>query len=223
MKALILCSGGIDSVTLAYHLNQLHKVDVLNINYGQRSSYWERTCAIRCSISLSGRILWLDIPRLGARGMMGSSSALTNQSLCIPRGKYTQESLAKTIVPNRNAILANIAVGIAAAQNYQIVALGIHAGDHPVYPDCRPEFFDALVDLTNLALDRQGPIPIAPFLHMHKWKIVALGSELGVPFEDTWSCYTGRRTHCGICSTCTERRQAFREAAVYDGTEYANA
>lgn len=217
MKALVLCSGGIDSVTLAYHLNQFHKVDILNINYGQRSSYWERTCAIRCASGVSGRILWLDIPRLGHL----LTSALTNPNIEIPKGEYTQESIAATIVPNRNAILADIAVGIAAAQGHPLVGLGIHAGDHPVYPDCRPEFLQAFRELVDVALDGHGPAILAPFLTWEKHQIVGLGAELGIPFEDTWSCYDGGEVQCGQCSTCTERRQAFELAGVPDPTEYA--
>jgi len=162
----------------------------------------------------------LNIPDLGT---LLSSCALTNPELEIPKGEYTQESLAVTIVPNRNAILANIAVGVATANGYALVGLGIHAGDHPVYPDCRQEFLEALKELVYTSLAGKGPAVFAPFLSLEKHEIVKLGARLGVPFADTYSCYVGGKFQCGQCSTCTERRRAFELAGVEDSTEYENS
>jgi 7-cyano-7-deazaguanine synthase len=105
----------------------------------------------------------------------------------------------------------------------EAIALGIHAGDHAIYPDCRPEFVDALEHLAKVAND--GFIPekftvLTPMVHWSKADIVRRGVELGVPFVETWSCYRGGERHCGRCGTCFERREAFELARVTDPTVY---
>ena len=141
----------------------------------------------------------------------------------VPDGHYTDVSMATTIVPNRNAILLSVAVGIAMAHGARRVAFGAHAGDHAIYPDCRTAFVAAFDRAARLGTDTGATEPvgvIAPFASWKKADIVALGAELGVPFGDTWSCYRGGRAHCGTCGTCVERREAFALADVPDPTRY---
>jgi len=89
-----------------------------------------------------------------------------------------------------------------------------------VYPDCREEFVEAVEKALRLSLDHPGFRVLAPFIRCRKAEIVALGSSLGVPYEYTWSCYKGLEKHCGVCSSCRERKRAFKEAGVHDPTEY---
>jgi 7-cyano-7-deazaguanine synthase len=126
-------------------------------------------------------------------------------------------------VPNRNALMLDVAVAVAVTAGCDAVAFGAHGGDHPVYPDCRPEFVDAFTASARLAND--GFLPgrfqvLAPFLQMTKADIVRLGASYGVAFEHTWSCYRGGDQHCGRCGTCTERREAFTVAGIADPTCY---
>jgi 7-cyano-7-deazaguanine synthase len=126
-----------------------------------------------------------------------------------------------TVVPNRNAIMLSIACALAVTRDAGAVAFGAHAGDHFIYPDCRPEFVHAFESMVNLAVDGLATLEIiTPFLSMTKTAIVELGSELNVPFERTWSCYKGGTLHCGTCGTCFERREAFAQAQVVDPTTY---
>jgi len=131
--------------------------------------------------------------------------------------------MAVTVVPNRNPILFTIAVGMASARGWQRVAAAVHAGDHFVYPDCRPEFVTAFDEMEARALEGMGEVAFhAPFVEWSKAAIVAEGARLGVPFAATWSCYRGDALHCGRCGTCVERREAFHLAGVDDPTAYAD-
>jgi 7-cyano-7-deazaguanine synthase len=103
------------------------------------------------------------------------------------------------------------------------VATAVHAGDHPVYPDCRPAFVEAVereARIGNEGFVTEGFRVLAPFLHVGKDEIVRRGAALGVPFAETWSCYVGGERHCGRCGTCVERREAFELARVDDPTVY---
>jgi 7-cyano-7-deazaguanine synthase len=116
-----------------------------------------------------------------------------------------------------------LAFGIAVADNAEMVATGVHAGDHHVYPDCRPGFIEAFDTMEQHAVEGFGHERLhlyAPFVNKSKTDIARIGGDLGVPFEHTWSCYKGDRYHCGTCGTCVERIEALRDAGVQDRTIY---
>ena len=152
-----------------------------------------------------------------------TGSALTDTDVSIPDGYYTDESMRVTVVPNRNAIMLDIAVAVAVARKADAVAFGAHAGDHAIYPDCRPEFverFARMACTANEGLLVEGFEIVAPFLTQSKADIVRIGATLEVPFERTWSCYRGGTVHCGTGGTCTERREAFDHNNIADPTTY---
>jgi 7-cyano-7-deazaguanine synthase len=105
------------------------------------------------------------------------------------------------------------------ARKFEYVSYAAHGGDHAIYPDCRPEFVDALNQALKLA-DWNVVELHRPFINKTKAQIVKLGAELGVDFEETFSCYQGQAVHCGRCGTCVERILAFKEAGVPDPTFY---
>jgi 7-cyano-7-deazaguanine synthase len=155
-------------------------------------------------------------------GHLLSGSALTDD-IEVPHGHYAAENMAVTVVPNRNAIMLSIAYGVAVARGARLVAAAVHAGDHYVYPDCRPQFVEAFDAMQRQAVEGFGDPDLrlhAPFIHKSKAEIVEIGTSLGVPYEDTWSCYEGGEIHCGLCGTCTERKEAFQLAGVPDPTKY---
>jgi 7-cyano-7-deazaguanine synthase len=128
-----------------------------------------------------------------------------------------------TVVPNRNAIMINIATALAVSMKCNYVATGVHGGDHYIYPDCRPEFISAQTEALRLA--NAGFISdefevLAPFVNISKDGIVKIGEAISVPWLETWSCYKGGEIHCGSCGTCFERREAFALAGVHDPTNY---
>ena len=217
---VLTVSGGLDSVTLAHELSaQGAELTLLSFDYGQRHAR-ELRCAAACGERLGAPFHVVDI---GSVGALLSGSALTDPSVDVPDGHYTDLSMRATVVPNRNAIFLSIATGLAVALGAGTVATAVHAGDHPIYPDCRPEFvdaFDRLARVANEGFGDAGLQVVAPFLHLDKSEVVARGARLGVPFEQTWSCYRGGDIHCGRCGTCVERREAFVLAGVDDPTPY---
>ncbi|HVY54715.1 MAG TPA: 7-cyano-7-deazaguanine synthase QueC [Thermodesulfobacteriota bacterium] len=219
-KAVIILSGGVDSTTLVYSsLDQGYEVECLTILYGQRHKK-EADSARRISEALGVSHKTVDLSPLGA---ILSGSALTDSKIDVPEVPETAEhydTLKTTIVPNRNAIFLSIAVGYAVSIDAGNVFFGAHGSDRGVYPDCREEFVEAFQASERLATDEPDLNILAPFVGMEKADIVRLGRRLGVPFGETWSCYKGGRKHCGVCSSCRERKRAFTEARVPDPTEY---
>jgi 7-cyano-7-deazaguanine synthase len=216
MKALVLFSGGLDSTVLAAQL-QADGVEtrLLSIDYGQRhAKELDMAEKIAQALGLPHRILRL--PDLGP--LLGGSS-LTDDQVELPEGHYAEESMKATVVPNRNMILLALAGGHALSIGFDTIAYAAHAGDHTIYPDCRPEFADAMEKALGLA-DWQNLNLLRPFVNFGKEELVRKGNELGAPLQLTWSCYAGREKHCGKCGTCVERKEAFALAKVEDPTEY---
>ncbi len=208
-----------DSVTLAYLLAyEGFSLHLLSVNYGQRhlkELEYAKLCAKRLGAEF-------DVADISDIGRLLKGSALTDD-VPVPHGHYAAPSMAITVVPNRNAIMLSIAYGVAVAEGAELVATGVHAGDHFVYPDCRPEFIEAFGAMQKKAVEGFGDESLrlyAPFVEWSKADIVATGDRLGVPYADTWSCYEGGEVHCGLCATCGERRASFVEAGVYDPTVY---
>jgi 7-cyano-7-deazaguanine synthase len=217
VQTLIVCSGGLDSVTLAHKIAaEQNLVHVVSFDYGQRHRKeleYARLCATRLGVTHDV----VDITDIGRRL---TGSALTSGK-AVPDGHYAEETMRLTVVPNRNAIMLTIAFGVAMARQAQAVAAAMHGGDHFIYPDCRPAFVDAFSAMQRCALDGLAPIVFTtPFLRWSKADIVREGERLGVPFAETWSCYKGGVRHCGRCGTCVERREAFDLAGVNDPTSY---
>ncbi|KXF78500.1 7-cyano-7-deazaguanine synthase [Paramesorhizobium deserti] len=217
MKTLVICSGGLDSVSLAHKVAAEHElVGLLSFDYGQRHKK-ELDFAAACAKRLKVPHRIIDI---GAIGRALSGSALTD-NVDVPDGHYAEETMRITVVPNRNAIMLAIAFGVAAAENADAVAVAVHGGDHFIYPDCRPGFIDAFQTMQQHALDGYADIKLlAPYVNISKADIVTDGAKHGTPFAETWSCYKGGERHCGRCGTCVERREAFHLAGIEDPTVY---
>ena len=215
-KCLVILSGGLDSTVLLYHLiKEGFECHALGVNYGQRHgkelAYAQASC-VKLGIPF-------ELADLTAITHLLGGSSQTDPSLPVPEGHYAADSMKLTVVPNRNMIMLSIAMGYAISLKLDFIAFGAHAGDHTIYPDCRPEFADKMDDIAQIC-DWHKLRLVRPFIHKTKTDIVQLGHELGVPFEDTWSCYKGGEIHCGVCGTCQERRGAFVEAGVVDPTVY---
>jgi 7-cyano-7-deazaguanine synthase len=235
-----ILSGGLDSTTLVYHLrDQGYSPHCISFNYGQRH-YKELDYAWHTAERLSLAHNEIDLTSVTS---LIKSSALTYGS-DVPEGHYAEDNMKATVVPNRNMMMLSIAAGVAVNSKYKFVAAGMHAGDHFVYPDCRPEFIDTLGEAILLGNEGfhafQGVVhytePIfTPFIDSTKEDIAYRALELQVPLDKTWSCYKGGAVHCGRCGTCVERLEAIAGAQqrameaelnngnlIEDKTEYAD-
>lgn len=217
MKTIVICSGGLDSVTLAHKAAAERELaGLLSFDYGQRHVK-ELESARACARRLGVPHRVVDLRDVGTAL---SGSALTDD-VAVPDGHYAEETMRITVVPNRNAIMLAVAFGMAAAQKADAVAAAVHGGDHFIYPDCRPGFVAAFQAMQDAALEGYAEVALwTPYVQGSKADIVRDGARLGVPFAETWSCYKGGARHCGRCGTCVERREAFHLAGVEDPTEY---
>lgn len=235
-KVVAICSGGLDSTTMVYDLRyEGHDVHMLGFHYGQKHSkelkYAAKTAeALECPFDV------VDLRSLSVF-LAGSGSSLLSDNNVIPEGHYAEDNMKKTVVPNRNMIMLSIAGGIAVATRAEAVYIGVHAGDHAIYPDCRPEFIEMMsraLYVGNSGFGAFNELAIeAPFMYSSKATIALSALEFEVPLNSTWSCYKGGDIHCGRCGTCVERLEAIAEArarytSIYgevapeDTTEYAD-
>jgi len=215
-RAVLILSGGMDSVTLLHYLKSKdYSVHALSFNYGQKhtkelgfAQFWAaKTCSYFKIIDLT---VLKDI---------ATQSSLTSDTP-VPEGHYEAENMKSTVVPNRNMVMLSLAIAYAENEGIKEVYIGAHAGDHAIYPDCRPEFLGALCKASMLGT-YTGVEILAPFAKMRKRDIAILGKELKVDFANTWSCYKGGEKHCGKCGTCVERQEALEgfDPTAY-GTDY---
>ncbi len=221
LKAVVLLSGGIDSTTLMYDMIQDAEVYPITVSYGQRHDKEIMAARNVCEARGGDLIRRWKYVNLGVLGTLLPSS-LTGIGE-IPEGHYADASMKSTVVPNRNMILLAIAAGYANGLEAKLVAYAPHSGDHPIYPDCRPEFIEAVGKAIRLGTGfepGEGVELITPYSRKTKADIVALGKKLNVPYHLTWSCYKGGEEHCGVCGTCVERKEAFKLAGVKDPTKY---
>ena len=215
-KAVIIYSGGMDSFTVLHLARQQgYELYALSLHYGQRHSkeldVAQQVCA---AAKIAHKVV--DITAINAL-LQGSS--LTSNDKHIPSGEYTTDNMQSTVVPNRNMILLSLAVGYAVSLNAATVFYGAHAGDHDIYPDCRPAFVDAMNVVTAIA--NYAPVTIvSPFLHDSKTTILRTGLEMGLDYGQTWTCYQGLDKACGKCGACVERLGAFANVGLIDPLSY---
>ena len=215
--SVIVYSGGLDSTTLLYEERERVALAV-TFDYGSNHAAREIACARHHCALLGIEHLVIE---LGFMGQYFQSSLLSGAD-AIPSGNYDEENMKSTVVPFRNGIMLSIACGLAESRGLKRVLIANHGGDHAIYPDCRPEFIDAM-DAAMRAGTYVNVEIAAPYTNLSKADLVRRGAKLGVDYGQTYSCYRGGEQHCGTCGTCTERREAFLKAGIPDPTAYENA
>ena len=217
MNVVVLCSGGMDSVTALYWAAREHDVvATVSFDYGSKHNARELPFAAEHSATLKVRheCIRLDfVDRLFKSDLLKSGGA-------IPDGHYAASNMKQTVVPFRNAVMLSIATGFAESVGAEALVIAAHGGDHAIYPDCREEFMRAFAETMRTGT-YAGVQLLRPFIAMNKGEIARAGARLGVDYARTWSCYKGGALHCGSCGTCVERREAFALAELIDPTEYA--
>jgi len=215
-EAVILLSGGMDSgVLLAWASRRYHKVHALSFDYGSKHAAKELAMAEDLALAYHAPFIKVDLPFMNEL----FSSSLLQSGDAIPEGSYAQVNMLSTVVPFRNGIMLSIAIGYAENLKIDTVLIAAHAGDHPVYPDCRRSFMDAMDQAASLGT-YAGVRVKAPFVDLTKEALAQLGRSLGFDFARTWSCYKGGEMHCGLCATCVERKAALGFAQGLDPTRY---
>ena len=217
MKVLVLCSGGMDSVTALHRAAQEHAVaGVVSFDYGSKHNACELPFAAEHArkVGAPHTVIPLDFI---ARHF---TSDLLRTGGPVPEGHYEDRTMRRTVVPFRNGIMLAAAGGLAESLGAEGLVIAAHAGDHEIYPDCREEFMAGMAAALRHGTYARVEL-LRPFIGMTKAQIVAEGVRLGVDFARTWSCYVGGEVHCGECGTCVERREAFSLAGVPDPTVYA--
>ncbi len=216
-KVVMALSGGLDSSTMLVHLINLgYDVECVNFVYGSHHNKYEVECAKKIAKHYNTPYKLFDL----TSAFSGfKSNLLSDNKKEIPEGHYEEESMSKTVVPGRNSIFSMVLMGYAESIGAGKIALGVHQGDHAIYPDCRLEYIKALDTLVYLASDKKVEV-IAPFIDIDKNQICKRGSELGVPFEYTRTCYKDQELSCGKCGSCTERLEAFKLNNLVDPIKY---
>jgi 7-cyano-7-deazaguanine synthase len=222
-KAVVLLSGGLDSSTILYQaIADGCECYALSFDYQQRH---QRELAAAKEIAQTAGVKQHQVVSFDL-GLWGGS-ALTDQNMEVPRDRAPEEmadQIPITYVPARNTIFLSFALAYAEALSAQRVYVGVNALDYSGYPDCRPDYINAMQQVFKLGTKqgREGnPIEImTPLIDLKKTEIIQLGNQLHVPWEKTWSCYQGGETACGVCDSCQLRLNAFQQLGLTDPLPY---
>lgn len=222
-SAVILLSGGLDSATcLAIAGQRGYRCHALSFDYGQKSAAEIEAARNQAREQNVAEHRLLELPLGQFRG-----SALTDSSIEVPEAPT--DGIPVTYVPARNTIFLAHALAWAEVLGAEAIFIGVNALDYSGYPDCRPEYVEAyqqLIDIATKAGIEGGKIRLeAPLIHMSKAGIIRTGTELGVNYAHTLSCYQAdaQGTACGQCDSCRLRREGFAAAGIADPTRYRAA
>lgn len=212
--SVIIVSGGMDSITLLYDKKDEIALGI-SFDYGSNHNAKEIPFAeMHCKrLGIKHITINLDFMHQYFK------SSLLQGAEAIPEGHYADENMKSTVVPFRNGIMLSIAIGIAESNQLKKVLIANHGGDHTIYPDCRPQFIQAIDAAANAGTFVNVRVE-APYTNITKGDIARIGKQLGLDYTETWSCYKGGEKHCGKCGTCIERKEALQEAGIHDATEY---
>lgn len=217
-KAIVLFSGGLDSTTCLYWaLAQGYECETLTISYGQKHEREVRAAReIAERLGVKQHFVTLDFPWLASSSLVDNKQEIPD----LPMEEIQSGKIPSTYVPGRNLVFLSIAASLMDSLQADAIVAGPNAVDFSGYPDCTPAFFNAAADAINRGTQRgvlNGVEVLAPLMDLSKAGIVKLGAQLGVPFELTWSCYSGGDKPCGFCDSCKLRARGFADAGVIDG------
>lgn len=230
-RYLIALSGGLDSCVAFAHtlfykrLKPGFEITPVSFFYGSKHNPVEIEAAQKIvshyqekNSNKSGLIhnhILINVENL----IIKEGSTLTDSTRTIPEGHYESPQMSQTVVPGRNLLFLSILAGWAEARGIGNIVIGVHSGDHHIYPDCRPDFIKAAREVIFCSTERKVHIH-TPFLTMSKAEIVQQGDFLEAPFELTRTCYTANSVACGKCGACNERRESFANVGIIDPIPY---
>lgn len=224
-KAIILVSGGMDSLVLTGMASLEHSdLYLLHVKYGQRTERKELECfhkiADHYKVEASHRLV-ADLTFLAKIG----GSALTDNKIDLKKidskdDMVKDKTIPSSYVPFRNTIMLSYAVAWAEVVKATSIYIGAVYEDFNGYPDCRPSYYNAMNQLIKEGTKGEEIKVITPLIHFSKNQIVTKGQELNVPFEYSWSCYSGEDRACGTCASCALRLSAFQSIGINDPIVY---
>jgi len=219
-KAVVILSGGMDSTLCAFKAKEMgYEIVPLHFNYGQRTQSRELK-AFRdiCNFLQLQTKYEIDLDFFSKIG----ASALTDKTIEVPT-KGIKPGVPITYVPFRNGIFISIATAVAEKEKAEAIFIGVVEEDSSGYPDCKESFISSQERAINLGTKDQTNIKIiTPLIHLKKEDIVAEALKLGVPLEQTWSCYQNEERACGVCDSCRLRLKGFKKAGEVDRIEYVD-
>ena len=223
MKAVVLLSGGLDSSTVLYQA-QADGCECYAISFDYQQRHRRELDAAAAIARTAGvkehQVIAFDLRTWGG-------SALTDDKIDLPSDRSISEmshSIPVTYVPARNTIFLSFALAYAETRGAELIYIGVNALDYSGYPDCRLDYIQAMQEVFRLGTkqgrEAQAIKIVTPLIDLKKTEIIQLGNKLGVPWEQTWSCYTGGKTACGVCDACRLRLTAFAELGLTDPLPY---
>ena len=227
-NAVVLLSGGLDSVTCLYWAKQRYAaVTAVSFDYGQRhNSELVAAKAIAQSAGIAHRIIDIDLAQLGGSSLTDHSMTIADANTDVTASEVDNEAIPNTYVPARNTIFLSYALALAEVTDANHIVIGVSSVDYSGYPDCRPEYIAAFEQLANLATKASvtgHKLRIqTPLQQLSKAQTIELGLSLGVDYAQTISCYQAdaQGLACGVCDSCALRRQGFGQAKIADPTRY---
>jgi 7-cyano-7-deazaguanine synthase len=221
-KAIVLCSGGLDSTTVLYHaVHEGFDVYPVSFNYKQRHIVelaFLRQTLEKLGLASRWTVFNIDFSQIGA-------SALVDMTVDVPQGRSPEEmerSIPASYVPLRNTMFLTYAAAFAESKEIQDIFIGVNVLDYSGYPDCRPKYIESIEQTLNLGSryvdDPSKKFKIhVPLINKTKAQIIEMGQALGVDYNLTWSCYSprvvgGKIEACGTCDSCILRAKGFDEA-----------
>jgi len=218
-RIVLALSGGMDSSSLlGTMLGNGNEVTCVSFRYSSKHNPYELRAAR--GIADHYRVPLVEINLTGAFNSF-ESALLTQSHKRIPEGHYQAETMKLTVVPCRNVIFIATLTGFAESIKASVVAIGVHAGDHAIYPDCRPPFIFAMRDVVDKATEGRVELA-APFLYRTKAQILEGGLQRKVPYQLTRTCYQNQEVACGRCGACQERIEAFELSKTMDPLDYVS-
>lgn len=215
-KVIISLSGGMDSATVLATAIHFDKECIgVGFCYGSKHNEFENQKAKELAEYYKIPFKLFDLEKVFA----DFNSNLLKMKGEIPEGHYEHKSMKLTIVPGRNLIFISILAGYAEAIKAEEIWIGIHAGDHAIYPDCRPAFYHHAKEVVRSSTEGRVFLA-APFLQTNKTNILRHGTGLKVPYDLTRTCYKNQSVACGKCGSCQERLEAFANLNITDPIKY---
>ena len=215
-RVVVSLSGGMDSTAvLAEALDRGYDVLAVGFTYGSKHNTYENAAAI--NVAEHYNVPFTLIPLTAVARHLKSNLLIDGGD--IPEGHYEEETMSQTVVPGRNMIFASILAGIAWSNDADSVWMGVHSGDHAIYPDCRPDFVDAMNEAMQLGTDERIHLE-TPFLHANKTSVIDGCDRYNVPWHLTRTCYKDQPIACGKCGSCQERLEAFAANSIEDPIGY---